>query len=200
MNTLIKQSQLGAYSVTEIDIVDEEKIAELENAKLVYSPEFIPFYLSDVRKYKLSNTEGIIYGFIRFYLSTNPNAQFYFTNEQLGLMLGVSPSTVSNSISKIVKLGIFRQILKVKANGGTFRLLTSYESSSEKLKSLALKKLRANNNKIKENKLNTFNKFPRQNFESGLSQRIKSYKRKETDDLLNGGSQFEKLRLQGIVR
>jgi hypothetical protein len=155
MQEIVCPQKGNSYSVVESHEIDEELIeGVMSNNNLLFKPEFIPFYLNEVKKYNFSNTEGLVYGFIRFYLRNNPNGKFYFTNDQLAYMLDVSPSTISNSIVKVCGCGEFKVSYKVKANGGTFRLLESSESDSEKLKSLTLKKLRANNNKIKENNIN----------------------------------------------
>mgnify|MGYP000845665509 FL=1 len=156
MQEIICPKEGNAYSVAEVEEVDTEEIEGITgNNKLLFKPEFIPFYLNEVKKYNFSNTEGLVYGFIRFYLKNNPNGKFYFTNDQLAYMLDVSSSTISNSIVKVCNCGEFKVSYKVKANGGTFRLLESSESDSEKVKSETLRKLRANNNKIKENSINT---------------------------------------------
>lgn len=155
MQEIICPEKGNAYSVVESQEIDEELTeGVINNNKLLFKPEFIPFYLKEVKKYNFSNTEGLVYGFIRFYLRNNPNGKFYFTNDQLAYMLDVSSSTISNSIVKVCNCGEFKVSYKVKANGGTFRLLENSESDSEKVKSQTLKKLRANNNKIKDNNIN----------------------------------------------
>jgi len=155
MEEIICPEKGNAYSVVETHEIDEELTeGVISNNKLLFKPEFIPFYLSEVKKYNFSNTEGLVYGFIRFYLRNNPSGKFYFTNDQLAYMLDVSPSTISNSIVKVCNCGEFKVSYKVRANGGTFRLLENSESDSEKIKSETLRKLRANNNKLKENNIN----------------------------------------------
>ena len=156
MQEIICPKEGNTYSVAEVEEVDTEEIEGVTgNNRLLFKPEFIPFYLAEVKKYNFSNTEGLVYGFIRFYLRNNPNGKFYFTNDQLAYMLDVSPSTISNSIAKICNCGEFKVTYKIKTNGGTYRLLENSESDSEKLKSETLRNLRANNNKIKENNINT---------------------------------------------
>lgn len=166
MESIVTKIEEGAYSVAEGSIVPEEEGAIKNNVKLLYKPEFIPFYLKEVKKYNFSNTEGLVYGFIRFYLASNPRGQFYFTNEQLAYMLDTSITTISLSIKKILECGEFRAIYKVKANGGTFRLLENLKSDFKKTESETLRKLKANNNKIKENKIKeyicSFNDFWKQ--------------------------------------
>jgi hypothetical protein len=153
MEDIVKNED-GTYSVNGYEYFDKEEIrAEVNNAKLLYKPEFIPFYLKEVKEYEFSNTEGLVYGFIRFYLSTNPRGQFYFTNEQLAYMLDVSPQTISNSISKILEHKLFKAEYKPKANGGTFRLLKNYKSDYKKPNNPTIRKFIGNNNKIKDNNI-----------------------------------------------
>lgn len=155
MKEIIKKDSETSYHVVGYEEMDQQEHESIEeNNKLIFRPEFIPYYLKEVQKYGFSNTEGLVYGFVRFYLKNNPRGQFYFTNEQLAYMLDVSISTISNSINKICECGEFKVTYKVKANGGTFRLLESSESDYEKVKSQTLKKLRPNNNKINNNKIN----------------------------------------------
>ena len=75
----------GENNIKEVLITySEEEKQENEinkaNAKLVFSPKYIPIYpqLLDI----LTLTEAIIYGFINFYTSSGQN-RFYFTNDQL---------------------------------------------------------------------------------------------------------------------
>lgn len=152
-NTLIKQSKQGGYKVTEIDIVDEQKLAELENSKLVFTPEFIPLHLAEKKKYKLSLSEATVYGFMRFYLRNNPDGFFYFTNEQIGLMLDMSEQTASRCVRKVLECGEFAVVYKIKANGGTFRLIKNDESYSSKMTSDTNQKRLANKNSINKNKI-----------------------------------------------
>jgi hypothetical protein len=155
MNEIIKKGKGDSYQVNGYEEIDNEELkAEISNAKLVYKPEFIPFYLKEVKEYDFSNTEGLVYGFMRFYLSSNPRGQFYFTNDQLAYMLDVSPRTISDAVGKVLDCGEFKATYKVKANGGTFRLVESCESDKQKSASLTSRKLLPNNNKIKENKIN----------------------------------------------
>ena len=145
----------GSYIVNGYEYFSMEEVkAEVENAKLLYKPEFIPFYLKEVKEYGFSNTEGLVYGFMRFYLSSNPKGQFYFTNDQLAYMLDVSPRTISDAVGKVLNCGEFKAIYKVKANGGTFRLVETCESNWKKPASLTSRNLLPNKNKINKNKIN----------------------------------------------
>ncbi|PZM86413.1 hypothetical protein DLH72_01025 [Candidatus Gracilibacteria bacterium] len=73
----------------------------------IFSPEFIPFYVEEVRKYKLSPTEGLIYGFIRFYTKLKNNG-FFFKSEQLSEIIQVSSGTIDNCIGKLKEKGLLK--------------------------------------------------------------------------------------------
>ena len=47
--------------------IDESSLVDEEDKPDIYTPEFIPFYISIKKKYKLSDLETKIYGFVRFY-------------------------------------------------------------------------------------------------------------------------------------
>lgn len=183
MEDIIKKDG-DSYDVNGYEYFDKEEVkAEIENAKLLYKPEFIPFYLKEIKEYGFNNTEGLVYGFMRFYLSNNPRGQFYFTNEQLAYMLDVSPRTITRAISKVLDCGEFEATYKVKADGGTFRLVKNVQSGKRifqlerdyrpdrldkntnrldkgvqsdwtKMTSLTRQNCLPNNNKVKENKIN----------------------------------------------
>lgn len=147
------QREGNSYNVVGSEQLDEEVIAELNNTKLIFKPEFIPFYLKEVKEYGFSNTEGLVYGFMRFYLANNPRKQFYFTNDQLAFMLDVSPRTISGAVGKVLECKEFQVEYKVKANGGTFRLVKICESDSKKPACLTSRKLLPKYNKVNNNKI-----------------------------------------------
>jgi hypothetical protein len=102
----------------------QEGIINKSNASHVFAPEFIPFYPAVKKQFDLSDTEALLYGFIRFYL-TNSSSKFYFTNEQLSEMLLVSGKTVSLAMSKLSELKIVKTGYKMKAGGGTVRFVSN---------------------------------------------------------------------------
>jgi len=81
---------------------------ELTNDKVIFSPEFIPFYLEEVERYKLTPLEWLVYGFIRFYNKTK-NKWFYFKSEQLAKILRASKWSIDNALSKLEKVGLIRR-------------------------------------------------------------------------------------------
>lgn len=124
------------------------------NAKLVFSPEFIPYRMSIKKSFELSHVETLLYGFIRFYKGTSSN-RFYFTNEQLAEILDCSEPTIENSMSNLVKKGIVSTSHKIKAGGGKIRFVESVyiEGSLEpqKIRVRNPRKLGGKENKLKEN-------------------------------------------------
>jgi len=128
------------------------------NAKLVFSPKFIPVY-PDLLDRGLSVTEALIFGFIDFYKSSS-SSRFYFTNDQIASVVRCNPDTVSRAITNIEKLGLIKTSRKMRAGGGLIRFVTDifYNSKLIKTQLASRQKLQTNNNKIKENKINN-NKF-----------------------------------------
>ncbi len=124
-----------------------------ENNKLMFRPEFIPFYLEESERYGFNKMEGLLYGFVRFYLKSNPNGKFYFTNEQLADMFKVSSQTISNSIKKVVACGEFKVTYKIKADGGTIRFFENDISDYKKGYSGTIRKVIGNKNKINKNNI-----------------------------------------------
>lgn len=141
------------------------------NAKLIFSPKFIPFY-PELIKMGLSVMETVIFGFIDFYKSTSAG-RFYFTNEQIAEIVGCNPDTVSRVIIALESRGLISASRKRKAGGGLIRFVndvlynshftksrTDLKSVSEPTKSLVANRSKVgeiynkiNNNKIKGREL-----------------------------------------------
>lgn len=66
------------------------------------SPEFIPYYIHDVKKYKLSPTEAIVYWFIRFFFWQSKK-EFKWQDKDIAEILGMNKWTVGNCMSKLQK-------------------------------------------------------------------------------------------------
>lgn len=130
------------------------------NAKLIFTPEFIPYRVDIKNAFDLSPIETVIYGFIRFYLARGTNP-FYFRNDQIATVVGTSESTVEKSMSALIKKKIIKVAHRIKAGGGISRRVTSVlvdvkEKNSEppKIEVPNLQKLRGNKNILKEYKEN----------------------------------------------
>ena len=72
-------------------------------SKEIYQPEFIPYYVKDIKKYKLSPTEGLVYWFIRFYWKDKP---FYFSSKDFAIIVWTTAGTIDNIILKLKQKGI----------------------------------------------------------------------------------------------
>lgn len=130
---------------------------EEKNQPTIYNPEFIPFYPEIQKKYNLNNKETLLYGFIRFYISTLPDKEFYFSNESLSKIFNISTTQISIHINNLAKKCPEIEITyKIKANGGKIRFIKfrnkeNLKSDFKKTLSLTLRKLKENNNKINNN-------------------------------------------------
>lgn len=155
----LREKMLFTYSEEE----KQENEIDHENAKLVFSPKFIPFY-PELLQYDLTNIAILLYGFIDFYLSTSTTAKFYFTNEQLGKIVGCHADTASSAIKSLEKTGFIKTHRKIKSGGGQIRYVRKTESDSVKnsvrlgkKQSQTLENIRTKDNKIKDNKINKNN-------------------------------------------
>ena len=148
--------QLFTYSEEE----QQENRINRETADLVFSPEFIPIYRAVEQKFKLTWVQSRIYGFIRFYLSTGENKRFYFTNEQIGKVIGCSAKTVSANLGHLLELKLISASYRIKAGGGKIRFITGIRLHTGEGVRLPARKVVGlptrgvdNKNKIKENKI-----------------------------------------------
>lgn len=149
----IETQQLFTYSAEEM----EDNKINRANAKLIFSPEFIPFRLDIKKKYGLTNIETLVYGFIRFYMSANCGQRFYFTNEQLAEIVDCSVDSVSVSVNKLNKLGLIESSRKMRAGGGQIRFVTSINREIPKSKNGNSVVASTENPKEIENKINKNN-------------------------------------------
>jgi len=92
-----------------------------ENAKLIFSPEFIPFYI-EMLDFWLTNLEVLLYWFIRFY-KKNWTGKFYFTDKQLSSILKCSEITIQRAVKKLKEKKIVLFSHKIKAWWWTVRFV-----------------------------------------------------------------------------
>jgi hypothetical protein len=143
-----EEDMLFTYSNEEM----EENAINRENAKRVFNPKFIPYYPNIARKYKLTVTETLIYGFIDFYTS-NGSGRFYFTNEQIAEIIDCSIDTASKSIVKLNKLGLIEVSRTIRAGGGQIRFVKIPKSDLGKSLVETKENVGTNNNKINKNNI-----------------------------------------------
>lgn len=171
------ESYLFTYSEEE----REQQEVNSANAKLVFSPKFIPLY-PQLLKNGYTITEAIIFGFIDFYVSSASD-KFYFTNKQISEMLCTSESSISHSITKLEKNNLIKTHRKIRSGGGQIRFITLTSKNViahlANFASLTSKKVQTNNNKIKENKINKNNIYINKQTEVckvGVNSLINSFK------------------------
>jgi len=140
-------------------IYDEDKEQEnkinKENAKLLFTPKFIPFYPHLIKLW-LWLAECLVYGFIDFYLQS-PESRFYFTNEQIGGVFWLWEQHISNCIKSLKDKDIIKCEYKVRSNGWKIRFIQLKQklySDYNNNYTQSITKVIDNNNKINNNKIN----------------------------------------------
>lgn len=148
-----EENMLFTYSEEERD---KNRINE-ENASHIFKPLFIPFYPKIKTAYNLNDTATLLYGFINFYL-TNSSGRFYFTNEHLAFMLGVSEKTASLAINDLASKKLINTSYRIRSGGGKTRFVTLTKDTVPTLQNVKshITKGNDNNNKINNNKINTY--------------------------------------------
>lgn len=133
----------------------QEQEIDKTNAKLIFSPKFIPIYPNLLDR--LTLTEALLFWFIDFYKS-NSSDRMYFTNEQLGKILHCSSDTASRSIISLEKQWYIKTSRKMRAWWGQIRFITDILHSSNYTNCLVAtsENLQTNNNKINDNKINIY--------------------------------------------
>lgn len=93
------------------------------NASLVFCPSYIILhtFLLDY----MSITEALLFWFIEYYLWSEKNKRFYFTNKQLADILRVSERTAQEAVVHLEKLGCITTSRKVKAWWWQIRFINS---------------------------------------------------------------------------
>lgn len=151
-----EESMLFTYS----DEEQEQNQINRENAERVFSPEFIPYYPAIAKQYGLSSTEALLYGFIRFYMhDANKGGRFYFTDEQLAIILNSSTPTISRAMRKLRECGLVATSKAIKAGGGTIRFVRTIQadgSDQSKMTSHINQSDWEIDNKINKNKINKY--------------------------------------------
>lgn len=93
-----------------------------ENAKKLFSPEFVPFYMEEYERYKFSLLEWLVYWFIRFYMK-NWTGRFFFSSDDLSQILHTSKWTIDNTISSLKKMWLIQTGQKIRAWWWTIRFI-----------------------------------------------------------------------------
>lgn len=123
----VSMESAGNTETQSLFTYNEEEMQENKinraNAKLVFSPKFIPLY-PELLDIGLTLSEALIFGFIDFYKS-NGSGRFYFTNTQLAEVLRCSEETISRGLSKLKSFGMIDVSHKMRAGGGLIRFINS---------------------------------------------------------------------------
>lgn len=93
------------------------------NAWLVFSPSFIILH-TFLLDYMTTN-EALLFWFIEYYLWSEKNKRFYFTNKQLAEILRVSERTAQEAVVKLEKLWCITTSRKVRAWWWQIRFVNS---------------------------------------------------------------------------
>lgn len=87
----------------------------------IFTPEFIPYYIEEVEAFSLTPTEGLLYGFIRFY-NKRENLGFYFTSEQLAEIIKTTSNMINKSLTNLEQKGLIER-QTTRYAGGSKRLI-----------------------------------------------------------------------------
>ena len=98
-----------------------EREVEVKTAKLVFSPEFIPYYTDIKKEFGISHVATLIYGFIRYFLKGSD--EFYFTNDQLGEILDISPDRAGKCFGELQVKKLIGVKYRIKGGGGKVRFV-----------------------------------------------------------------------------
>lgn len=119
-------TQRGQFIQEAFNGETEAKFKVLESyEKNVFTPEFIKFDIRIKVNYKLSYLETLLYGFVQYYLSSDPNKRFYFTDKQLSETFHISEKTAGEAVNNLVKAGLIssKRELKTWDGGGQIRYI-----------------------------------------------------------------------------
>lgn len=133
----------------------EQNKINKNNAWLLFTPKFIPFYPRLLELW-LTINESLVFWFIDFYLQ-NSSDKFYFTNEQIGNIFWFWEQNTSNIIKRLKDKWFIDTKYRLKANWGKIRFIQKLYSDYNKNYSPTITKVIDNNNKINNNNINIIN-------------------------------------------
>ena len=141
---------LFTYNENEIE---QNKINK-NNAWLLFTPKFIPFYPRLLEMW-LTINESLVFWFIDFYLQ-NSSDKFYFTNEQIWKLFWFWEQNTSLIIKKLKEKWFIDTSYRLKANWWKIRFIKNLYSDYKNFYSPTIKKFIDNNNKINNNNINIY--------------------------------------------
>lgn len=77
--------------------------------KNLFMPEYIPYFLDKVKKHKLSTSETILYGFVRFYTKFGKK-HFFWTNIQISQILWLSNSSIKRALQGLEEKKLIQKV------------------------------------------------------------------------------------------
>jgi hypothetical protein len=105
------------------DEIEQEQEIQNHTASLVFTPEFIHYYLDIKKIFKLSHSATLVYGFVRYYLKS-ASQRFYFTNLQIAEMMDVTETWISEAVSELKTKELITVEYQMKSGGGKVRFIT----------------------------------------------------------------------------
>ena len=181
---------LFTYNENEIE---QNKINK-NNAWLLFTPKFIPFYPRLLEMW-LTINESLVFWFIDFYLQ-NSSDKFYFTNEQIWKLFWFWEQNTSLIIKKLKEKWFIDTSYRLKANWWKIRFIKNLYSDYKNFYSPTIKKFIDNNNKINNNNINIYENQNLENQNQEQSQEINNSIPKQnniTPNLANGDLTFENI-------
>jgi hypothetical protein len=154
------ENALFTYDENEIE---QNKINK-NNAWLLFTPKFIPFYPKLLELW-LTINESLVFWFIDFYLQ-NSSDKFYFTNEQIWKLFWFWEQNTSLIIKKLKEKWFIDTSYRLKANWWKIRFIKNLYSDYKNFYSPTIKKVIDNNNKINNNNINIINNNTEQSSEN----------------------------------
>ena len=183
-------NMLFTYNENEIE---QNKINK-NNAWLLFTPKFIPFYPRLLEMW-LTINESLVFWFIDFYLQ-NSSDKFYFTNEQIWKLFWFWEQNTSLIIKKLKEKWFIDTSYRLKANWWKIRFIKNLYSDYKNFYSPTIKKVIDNNNKINNNNINIYENQNLENQNQEQSQDTNNSIPKQnniTPNLTNGDLTFENI-------
>lgn len=167
--------------------IEQNKINK-NNAWLLFTPKFIPFYPRLLEMW-LTINESLVFWFIDFYLQ-NSSDKFYFTNEQIWKIFWFWEQAISNIIKRLKDKWFINTKYRLKANGWKIRFIQKLYSDYNVNYSPTITKIIDNNNKINNNNINIYENQNLENQKQEQPQEINNSIPKQdngiTQNLTNG--------------
>jgi len=197
MQEIISRREGDAYDVIGFEqIIPEEKEKEPD----IYNLQYLVYRLDIQREYKLSDLETKVISFILSYSSVSDS--FYFGNNSLARIFDKGEQSICNAVTLLEEKGLISCSYRIKSNGGKIRyirLLKNSESEYKKNYSPNIRKVIKNNNKINNNKINTYT-CDFSNFWEQYPKKVSKKKAEEIFNRLVTSKDKEQAVIQGLLK